>query len=177
MAFRDTAKAPNFIQFLPKHRDNVFYNTDGWVGPLSRQNTSVRASFQASNKTDDVMLVQHFLKSIGANPHKFSRPFIPPRDRPVMFVDGKFGEITRTWIEKFQVHLHNIGRPVLRDGVCDRVLNGQSVSPKSGRVFTLAMLNVAMGQVTDDAGWDTWWNAPDVPPLLRQSIRAPATFF
>jgi len=30
MAFRDTAK--DFVDKLPKHRDNSFYNTDGFVG-------------------------------------------------------------------------------------------------------------------------------------------------
>jgi len=31
MAFRDVAK--DFVDKLPKHRDNLFYNTDGFVGP------------------------------------------------------------------------------------------------------------------------------------------------
>ena len=31
MAFRDTAK--DFVDKLPKHRDNIFYNADGFVGP------------------------------------------------------------------------------------------------------------------------------------------------
>jgi hypothetical protein len=31
MAFRDVAK--DFVDKLPRHRDNLFYNTDGFVGP------------------------------------------------------------------------------------------------------------------------------------------------
>jgi hypothetical protein len=174
MAFRDTGRDPRFISNIPKHPDSIFYNTDGFVAPLSKQNLSVR--FGAPNATDDVMLVQYFLKKIAENPGKFNRPFIPPREHLIMKVDGKFGEITRTWIEKFQNHLNNLGKPTLRDGVVDRIRNGGSLSDK-GRVFTLSLLNVAMGQVTGDEGWDTWWKASDVPGLLRNKIRNPATFF
>lgn len=173
MAFRDIARDPTWQ--LPKHRDNLFYNTDSWVGPQSQQNTSVRANFLAANQLEDVQLVQFFLKKIADNPRKFSHPFIPPKEHPIMKVDGIFGEITRTWIEKFQVHLHNIGRPVLRDGVVDRIRNGSSIT-SLGRLFTLAMLNVGFGQITGDEGWDTWWKEPDVPTALRMRVRAPETF-
>jgi hypothetical protein len=173
MAFRDTAKSPSFIRNLPQNRDSMFFNTDGFVAPLSKQNLAVR--FGPPNLPDDVMLVQFFLKKIAENPGKFDRPFFPPRQHLLMKVDGKFGEITRTWIEKFQNHLNNIGRTMLRDGVVDRVRNGTSIGER-GRLFTLAMLNVAMGQVTGDDGWDTWWKASDVPGLLRGKIQNPATF-
>jgi hypothetical protein len=173
MAFRDTAKSPAFLRNLPQHRDQMFFNTDGFVCPLSKQNLSVR--FGSPNLADDVMLVQFFLKKIAENPSKFTRPFFPPKEHLIMKVDGKFGEITRTWIEKFQNHLNNLGRPVLRDGVVDRIRNGSDLGDK-GRLFTLAMLNVGMGQVTGVDGWDTWWKAPDVPGILRGKIRDPATF-
>jgi hypothetical protein len=71
---------------------------------------------------------------------------------------------------------HTIGRPVLVDGVVDRVLNGVKLSPNKF-IWTMVMLNITMGQVTGDELWDAWWKEPSVPPLLRDKIRDPATFF
>jgi hypothetical protein len=172
MAFRDTNRDPGFK--VPPHRDNVFFNTDSFVGPPSA--AAIRSNFIKPNQEDDVFLVQFFFKKIAENPKAFSSPFRPPKKFLVMKVDGKYGPITQAWIDEFQNHLFRIGRPVLRDGVADRVKNGQAVGPR-GFLFTLAMLNVAMGQVVGDAGWDTWWKAADVPGLLRSKIRDPATFF
>jgi hypothetical protein len=171
MAFRDTARDPGFLRNLPKHRDNVFYNTDGFVGPPGAPGPH-RGS---QNLPDDVMLVQHFLKIIAQNPGKFTNPFRPPKKFPVMKVDGVFGDITDHWIQAFQQHTANIGRPVLRDAVVDKVLNGGSLAPH-GHVFTHVLINVGMGQVTGDDFWDEWWKEPDVPGLLRSKIRNPATF-
>ncbi|HZO37985.1 MAG TPA: hypothetical protein VFE97_02090 [Methylomirabilota bacterium] len=169
MAFRDTAK--DFVDKLPKHRDNIFYNADGFVGPPDPQGIHRGTR----NITDDVMLVQHFLKIVAANPTKFKKPFRPPAKFPTMKVDGIYGETTAAWIGAFQNHLHNIGRPVLRDGVVDRVRNGLQLSP-NGFVWTMVMLNVAMGQVTGDELWDEWWKEPSVPGMLRDKVRNPATF-
>jgi hypothetical protein len=169
MAFRDTAK--DFVDKLPKHRDNLFYNTDGFVGVPDPQgiHRGVR------NNKDDVMLVQHFLKIVAQNPTKFKRPFVPPKKFPNMKVDGIYGDQTAAWIGAFQNHLKNIGRPVLPDGVVDRVRNGIHLSP-NGFVWTLVMLNITMGQVTGEEFWDEWWKEPSVPALLRDKIRNPATF-
>jgi hypothetical protein len=170
MAFRDVAK--DFVDRLPKHRDNLFYNTDGHVGP-----PNVPGSHRGSrNQTDDVMLVQHFLKIVAQNPTKFKSPFKPPQKFPTMKVDGIYGDITAHWIIAFQQHLHTIGRPVLVDGVMDRVLNGVQLSPNKF-VWTMVMLNITMGQVTGDELWDEWWKEPSVPSLLRDKVRNPATFF
>jgi hypothetical protein len=171
MAFRDVVHDPTFQ--VPKHRDNLFYNTDGYVAPPTKQNTSVR--FGDPNRPDDVELVQYFLKKIAANPSKFNQPFRPPRSHPVMKVDGTFGEITRTWIEEFQLHLARIGRRVRRDGVVDRIQGGHVAGP-NGFLFTLVVINTAFGQVVGEDGWDTWWKAADVPPRLKAKIRDPASF-
>jgi hypothetical protein len=169
MAFRDTAK--DFVDTLPKHRDNIFYNTDGFVGP-----PNVPGNHRGNrNNTDDVMLVQHFLKIIARNPTKFKKPFKPPKKFPTMRVDGIYGDTTAHWIIAFQQHLHTIGRPVLVDGVVDKVLNGLAHSPNNF-VWTNVMLNVTMGQVTGDEGWDAWWKEPDVPAALRAKVRNPASF-
>jgi hypothetical protein len=96
------------VDKLPKHRDNLFYNTDGFVGP-----PNVPGNHRGSrNQTDDVMLVQHFLKIVAQNPTKFKNPFHPPKKFPAMKVDGVYGDITAHWIIAFQQHLHTIGRPV-----------------------------------------------------------------
>jgi hypothetical protein len=171
MAFRDTNRDPTLK--IPPHRDNVFYNTDSFVGPPSAP--AVKGHFNPTNQADDLMLVQFFFKKVGENPQVFSSPFRPPKKFPVMKVDGKYGPITQAWIDAFQEHLHRIGRPVLRDSVVDRVRGGQSLSPR-GFLYTLAMLNVTFGQVVGEGGWDTWWKASDVPELLRSKIRNPATF-
>ena len=92
-----------------------------------------------------------------------------------MKVDGIFGETTAHWIIAFQQHLHTIGRPVLVDGVVDRVVNGVKLSPNKF-LWTNVMLNIAMGQVTGDDGWDAWWKDSSVPPMLRDKVRNPSTF-
>ena len=91
-------------------------------------------------------------KGDAANPQVFSRPFFPPKEHSVMTVDGKHGPITQAWIEKWQVHLHNIGRPIRRDGLVDRCQGGRDVSTKTNTVYSLMMMNVAFGQVTGE-GW------------------------
>jgi len=171
VAFRDSQKDGKAQ--LPKHRDNLFYNTDGCVGPPALKARTFSFTF---NREDDIMLVQFFLKKIAANPQVFSRPFFPPKEHSVMTVDGKHGPITQAWIEKWQVHLHNIGRPVHRDGLVDRCQGGRDVSTKTNTVYSLMMMNVAFGQVTGEGGWDTWWKADEVPGLLKASVRAPETF-
>jgi len=169
MAFRDTAK--DFVEKLPKHRDNLFYNTDGFVGVPDPHgfHRGIR------NNKDDVMLVQHFLKVVAANPTKFKRPFHPPKKFPNMKVDGIYGDQTAAWIGAFQNHLHNLPLNVLRDGVVDRVRNGIQNSP-NGFLWTMVMLNVTMGQVTGEANWDQWWKDATVPALLRDKVRNPSTF-
>src|SRR4030095_14050612 len=137
---------------------------------------SAERSGGSRNQTDDVMLVRHFLKIVAQNPTKFKNPFHPPKKFPTMKVDGVYGDITGHWIIAFQQHLHTIGRPVLVDGVVDRVLNGVKLSPNKF-IWTMVMLNITMGQVTGDELWDAGWKKPSVPPLLRDKIRDPATFF
>jgi hypothetical protein len=171
MAFRDTNRDPALK--IPPHRDNVFYNTDSFVGPPTAP--AIQQHFASSDRTDDVMLIQYFFKKIAANPQVFTSPFRPPKKFPSIAVDGKYGPNTQAWIDAFQEHLHRIGRPVLRDSVVDRVKGGQATSPR-GFLYTLSMLNVAFGQVVGEAGWDTWWKASDVPGLLRSKIQNPANF-
>jgi hypothetical protein len=139
-------------------RDNIFYNADGFVGPPDPQGIH--------RGTRNI---------VAANPTKFKTPFRPPAKFPTMKVDGIYGETTANWIGAVQNHLHNIGRPVLRDGVVDRVRSGLQLSP-NGFVWTMVMLNVAMGQVTGDELWDEWWKEPSVPAMLRDKVRNPATF-
>lgn len=169
MAFRDVAK--DFTQNIPKHRDNLFYNTDGFVGPPKAPGVH-RGSV---NKPDDVMLVQHFLRIVALNPSKFQNPFNPPKRFPIMKVDGIFGDATAHWIVAFQEHLKRIGRPIFVDGVVDRVINGIRHSPNNF-IWTMVLLNVTMGQVTGDELWDEWWKEQTVPALLRDRVRNPATF-
>ena len=169
MAFRDVAR--DFVDKLPKHRDSLFYNTDGFVGPAKAPGIHRGAH----NRKDDVMLVQHFLKIVAQNPAKFRNPSSPPKKFPTMKVDGFYGDITASWIGAFQQHLHKIGRPVFVDGVVDQVINGVKLSP-NGFIWTLAMLNITMGQVTGDELWDEWWKEPTVPALLRDKVRNPASF-
>lgn len=171
MAFRDAAK--DFTQILPKHRDNLFYNTDGFVGPANAPGIH-RGS---RNQPDDVMLVQHFLKVVAMNPSKFRNPFKAPKKFPVatMKVDGVYGDITSAWIVAFQEHVRRVGVSVFVDAVVDRVRNGSQFSPNNF-VWTLVMINVAMGQVTGDELWDAWWKDSSVPGLLRDRVRDPASF-
>jgi hypothetical protein len=169
MAFRDTAK--DFAEKLPKQKDNLFYNTDGFVGPANAPGVH-RGS---RNRPDDVMLVQHFLRVVALNPSKFQNPFHPPKKFPTMKVDGMYGDITSAWIVAFQEHLKKIGRPVFVDAVVDRIINGTRLSP-NGFIWTLVMLNITMGQVTGDDLWDEWWKDSSVPGLLREKVRNPASF-
>ena len=175
MAFRDLFRGGD--GFIPKHRDNLFFNLDGGVGPDSAKSRSSTFSM-TWNREDDVMLVQYCLKKTADNPQSFKHPFFPPKSRPVMKIDGKFGPITQAWIEKFQNHLHEpLKFTVLRDGLVDRILRGQ---PTSGRGFLLThmALNIALGKVMGEARWDTWWKDDiEVPGLLRNAVRDPATFF
>ena len=66
------------------------YNVDAAVGP------------GCPNRTDDVLLVQYFLKACFDNPQAFTPPFGPPPPGPPLTVDGMAGQITFRWIDHFQ---------------------------------------------------------------------------
>ena len=132
MAFRDAAK--DFADKLPKQKDNLFYNTDGFVGPANAPGLH-RGS---RNRPDDVMLVQHFLRVVALNPSKFQNPFHPPKKFPTMKVDGLYGDITSAWIVAFQNHLKNIGRPVFGGKPDERPVGAAESTRSSTRLSSTA---------------------------------------
>lgn len=121
------------------------------------------AGLGGANYTDDVMLVQFYLKRIYSDPMFYSPPEIGP-----MKVDGICGPVTRTWIRAFQLHMQQNDVPpskIRADGRVDRAR--QPV--EENRHYTMALLvrQHAKGYPEEDVRLSA-----DAPPYLRKCLVA-----
>jgi hypothetical protein len=119
----------------------------------------------ATNKRDDVLLVQYFLKKIYDKPGKASltRPTTP------MVVDGYFGTITRNWILMFQNDLKRLGYSVWADGRVDPT-TGDTRGTISKEIYTIFHLDNGFKFRYPEIHANMA-NSPDVPGELRASLK------
>jgi peptidoglycan hydrolase-like protein with peptidoglycan-binding domain len=128
---------------------DIFYTIEHAVGP------------GCPNRTDDVLLVQFFLKVILQ-----TMKTIPP-----IGIDGVFGPQTRDAIKSFQDEINKLNPGSLRpDGRIDPPTKGQLISTKSKNIYTIWALNdmiqkrgIALNSIV---------NHPDFPVGLRNSFLA-----
>lgn len=138
-----------------------FYNVSAAVGP------------GASNATDDVMLVQFFLREIAKDQS------VGPQGRPPtpLTVDGVYGPNTAAWIAWFQNSMNaKFAGSTYADGRVDPA-RGMSNDPKflkstiSHTQYTIVSLN-ATYRFRYKASHNALDEDPRVPQPLRQALAA-----
>lgn len=116
----------------------------------------------AANYTDDVMLVQFFLKRI------YSHPFgLAGAPDPDLAVDGNCGPMTRRWIRAFQTQMQAMDMPPSRIRVDGRVSSASANLTSEQMHYTVVLLNRWHGKLWPDEDVRL---SPDAPPYLRKSL-------
>ena len=97
----------------------------------------------APNKTDDVFLVQFFLR-VASQPGGGKTGFQPPGEDPLV-IDGIFGNHTQTYISFYQqeVNRREGTKLVETDGRIDPIVPGQLKGAITGTFYTILSLNAA----------------------------------
>ena len=166
MGFIDTSDA----EYLP-----VFYNVYHTVGAprasgtgiqsIGRDgngnNTTATVWSSCPNQPDDVKLVQYLLKAF----YDFQPPHVRPKGE--MKIDGLCGPVTNRWILQFQRDCNLAGgdQVLLMDNRVDKVLNKNLIGSISGKMYTLAMLNINVKHYSPEV----WAKAPLFVPLQNPS--------
>jgi len=164
MGFIDTSDA----EYLP-----VFYNVYHSVGThaashsviqsLGRNgsengiNTTIGGWASCPNQPDDVKLVQYLLKAF----YDFQLLHVRPKGE--MKIDGFCGPVTNRWILQFQrdCNLASGEQVLLMDNRVDKVLNKNLIGSISGKMYTLAMLNINVKYYSPEV----WAKTPLFVPL------------
>jgi hypothetical protein len=105
-----------------------FYNVESAVGRY------------CPNQSQDVMLVQYFMRELGNHPDFTGMPGRPAKPCPV---DGSYSEDTQAWINWFQQLLRSNALSVATDGRIDPARNpdANSTSTISHTRYTITHLN------------------------------------
>jgi hypothetical protein len=144
-------------------------DSDDPAGNASFYNVNAAVGYGCTNMTEDVKVVQFFLKRcFEATELKAKKPW------GEMVVDGKVGPITRAWILKTQMISHN----VLIDGVVDKAGNENNPSNwKTSISHTIYVIRYLNNQLRkhDTAVYKTLTTNPEVSSDMRlifQQIQA-----
>lgn len=142
------------IQALP-----LIYSVDSPVG----QNHT--------NKRDDVLLVQFFLKVISEH----DRLYMPPGQSPIQ-IDGIHGPQTSAYIRQYQLENSRrnpgakAGGTLKQDGIVHPIQAGSPVSPVSSTLYTIVALNLSYGRARGTEMLRDITKDPLFPAGLRPSI-------
>lgn len=119
---------------------SINYDSDDMYGNASFYNLTNAVGYVCPNMTDDVKVVQFFLKRLALVDSDY-------KPTGTMVVDGKFGPVTRGWVIKFQMR----AKSVKIDGIVDRAGNANNpsnwIASISKTVYTIRSINNGMRQL------------------------------
>lgn len=139
------------------HRILPFYNVDSAVGKFK------------SNKNDDVMLVQFFMKEI----HAFKAPLTSGKPFPAkpLMVNGVADQNTFDWILAFQKIYKDNGLQVHVDGIVDTARGfATTKSSIAQSVYTICLFNSTFEAQQPDQ-FAKLWDHPRIPAALATQLR------
>ena len=135
------------------------------VGNPTFYNVTEAVGYGCKNMTEDVKVVQFFLKRFYMIP-----VLIPLKPWGTMTVDGKVGPITRAWITKAQIDARASQLNVLVDGIVDRAGNANNQdnyeSSISHTAYLIRILNKNIRKFQREL-YKTLTINQEVPPDLR----------
>ena len=91
------------------------------------------------NRRPDVLLVQFLLRVVDQTPGR--NTWITTRRAKPLVIDGKFGDVTASFIELFQRQFPIY--PLAKDGRVDPFFEGSWYGPRTGVFMTMAAINMA----------------------------------
>ena len=122
------------------------------------------------NRRADVLLVQFLLRVVDETAGR--NTWIQTRRAKPMMIDGRFGDITASYIELFQRQFPKY--PLAKDGRVDPFSNGSWWGPRTGVFMTMAAINMAyMEALGDDAILRIphhGWFPRELRPMMQISI-------
>ena len=127
-----------------------------------------------TNKRDDVLLVQFFLKVISEGPLKTQ--FTPAGKGP-MKTDGIWGSTSQAYLNTFIAvnSSQNPTSPLTKDGRVDPVIGGKITGSISGNIYTILALNSSYKNTRSAAALLDITTDPLFPGDLRPSIKITQT--
>ncbi len=133
--------------------------------PKPFYNVTMAVGTNASNRRDDVLLVQYMLKRVYEKP-TYTRGRLSTQQGQ-MIVDGLCGPTTIRWIGQFQLDIQRFGANVLVDRRIDRALGGSGSI--SGTEYTIHLLNDAFRKHYPDI-YQQMTTHSDVPVEVRAAL-------
>lgn len=148
-------------------RTSVFRDSSGEAKLYYDVNFAVGPG--ATNKRDDVLLVQYFLRECFLKHSSFKTNPFP---KGVVAVDGIAGQQTFAAILHFQKAAKARGSPVALDGRVDPPVGEKATGSISQTQYTILLLNSAFKQCRPQ-DWSHVSQAGDCPSDLRPLLREP----
>jgi hypothetical protein len=124
-----------------------------------------------TNRRDDVLLVQFFLKVISEGPEKAL--FRPPGVTAAMKCDGLWGPTSQAYLNHFIKVSSNLNpnSPLTKDGRVDPVVGGKYTGSLSGKLYTILALNVSYKKARGADALADITTDPVFPADLKPSLK------
>jgi hypothetical protein len=131
-----------------------------------------------SNRPDDVMLVQAYLRLFFYEIKKYVEFNVPPTGHSTIAIDGKCGKATQDHIRQLKVAMRKYGMPTLADGKIDPVpwfysTGGYAATKHRGDFYVLdILLSRCSGACLAEGRMDLYRmkSRTDVPLALRNAL-------
>jgi hypothetical protein len=121
------------------------------------------------NRSDDVLLVQFFLRVIFDNDKEINPALHAGLKKP-MSIDGSWGTQSQSYLKAWEAHMTATDPVIRADGRVDPVLSGTTVGSISKSIYKICIMNGRYGQLKGIPAHSNISRDPLFPAALKKSL-------